>query len=454
MRILLLSFHGGPGGAPSQRAGGRDDADGRGRKPVEADQAVNMAAYELRVDPDLAETFESLTVAFNLFIRNPKGKLEEVRTPKAERFDGWNDRVTKDCCELAVVSVNFVERLGGCHRLREPEGSRDLSHPDRAVRMRCTEDDIVHSCARTQECRELEHDPFPATGHEGIGREEDVGRSGPTRPRPDGVGDHRVGALVAGLPVPRIHEGGGQLPPRQPGAPLRYEARSVDFGDVLELEPAIRGGVTLDMRHPGEWIHHHLSARCPEFQAEVSVLVVGRLPFEAESTYPEKVCFPHHEAGGRAEIHGAWSVEVIGTPYRALPDLYDVSSGERHASDLLDPAVRVQEHGAHCRNRWIIFHRCRQGLDPPGMNERIVVEKDDVIGRSVVYSDVVSFAEEPIVSNLDEGESLLQAGVRSQDGDLIVRRSVVHHDDLADRDRFWHAREPPGTRASCWPGCS
>ena len=43
-----------------------------------------------------------------------------------------------------------------------------------------------------------------------------------------------------------------------------------------------------------------------------------------------------------------------------------------------------------------------------GMDERIVVQKDDVVGRSVIHSDVVTLAEESIFSDFDKRKATLE----------------------------------------------
>ncbi len=120
---------------------------------------------------------------------------------------------------------------------------------------------------------------------------------------------------------------------------------------LCSLQPAVGRRLALDVDDAGGRVDHDLPAPGPELQAQVGVLVVRRLPFEAEAADLEKVGPPHHEAGGGAEVDRARRVVVVRAPDGALADLHHVAGRERDAAHLLDPAVRVEEHRARPRRR-------------------------------------------------------------------------------------------------------
>ena len=193
----------------------------------------------------------------------------------------------------------------------------------------------------------------------------------------------------------------------------------------------LRCGLALNVHDPRPRVHHDLPARGPELQAEIDVLVVGRLPLETESTDVEKVRPPHEQAGGRTEVDDARSVVVLRTPDAALADLDDVAGRKGEAADLLDPAVGVEEHradGGHCR---VVRHRGGQLVDPARFDEGVIVEEDDEVAGGEIDSDVVALAEVPVLAHLDQQE-VIGPLVLAKDGHLFVIRAVVDDDDLAD----------------------
>jgi len=177
-------------------------------------------------------------------------------------------------------------------------------------------------------------------------------------------------------------------------------------------------------------VDHDLPATGPELQAQIGILVVRRLPFEAEATDLEKVRSPHHEACRGTEIDRARRVVVVRPPDRSLADLDHVAGRQRESAHFLDPAIRIEKHGAYRGDARIAFHGRTQRFDPTGLHEGVVVEEDNVVTASFVHADVVALAEEPVFTYLNEREVALSMA-RTQNGEFVGVGPVVHDDDFA-----------------------
>ena len=217
----------------------------------------------------------------------------------------------------------------------------------------------------------------------------------------------------------------------EPRPPLGHEPGAVDLGDVVQMQLGVGGRLALNVDDPGCRVDHHLPAPCPQLEAEVGVLVVRRLPFEPEAADLEKVRFPHHEAGRRAEIHRVGCVVVVRSPHGPLPHLDHVAGRQGQCSHLLDATVRIEEERTHCGNVRIAHGRAER-LDPAGLHKGVVVEEDDVVAAGSVDADVVAFAEEAVLTHLKEDEVTLRMA-QAQYGELLGGGAVVHQDDLPDQ---------------------
>ena len=52
----------------------------------------------------------------------------------------------------------------------------------------------------------------------------------------------------------------------EPGSPFLDEPRPVDLRDVVQLKPAVRGGLALDVHHPRVRVHDDLAAVVQSFR--------------------------------------------------------------------------------------------------------------------------------------------------------------------------------------------
>ena len=123
---------------------------------------------------------------------------------------------------------------------------------------------------------------------------------------------------------------------------------------------------------------------------------------------------------------------MVRSPHRSLADLHHVAGGQRNTSDLLHPSVGIEEHWTNGRDRRIIPHRFREGLDPTGFDEGVVVQEDDVVTVCEVDANVVPFTEKPVLTDFYETETAAPMPV-AQNSQLPRVRAVVDDDDLPDQ---------------------
>jgi hypothetical protein len=72
-----------------------------------------------------------------------------------------------------------------------------------------------------------------------------------------------------------------------PIAPAQDELLAIDFLEIVEPERmgAIAGGDTLEMHHLGGWAIIYFPAPAGDLQAEVGILIVGRIPRQVETEH-------------------------------------------------------------------------------------------------------------------------------------------------------------------------
>ena len=144
---------------------------------------------------------------------------------------------------------------------------------------------------------------------------------------------------------------------------------------------------------------------------------------------------------------------MVGTPDGPLTDLHGIAGGDDDAPDLLDPAVGVDEHRSDRRHKRIVPHGGAQRFNPTRLHECVVIEEDNVVTLGEVDTDVVSFAEEAVDTDVDQFEIILFVTLPKK-RKLLCSGSVVHHDDLANVIALRRREGVKALDGGAWPGCS
>ncbi len=211
--------------------------------------------------------------------------------------------------------------------------------------------------------------------------------------------------------------------------PALHELALVEVGDVGEFQP-VRGvtrGHAFVMHHGCVGLVVGPQPQAPKFQAQVRVLVVGRLVHHVEAEDPDEVVRAQEHAGRGHVIHDAGAVERGVVGILELSDLRGESLVVQQGTGLLQQPVRVEELRTDSTAVGFVVQPCHQGLQPTLSDGDVVVHEDDVAALRGLNADVVSLAEVAVHRNPDEPTVTFE---RVQDAQLVVGAAVVHQDDL------------------------